>query len=274
MANWGNLGSRGNVQDRRAFGPAAIGGGLGIGGLLIVLALNFLGGGDIPVTDIISTLENIQVQTEQNHNAAEFEGADNYEVFAATVLGSNNDMWSAVFAESNQAYREPTLVLFRGATQSACGGATSDTGPHYCPLDQTIYLDETFFDELQTRFGAEGGDVAEAYVISHEVAHHIQNLLGNIDDVSDNETSIRTELQADCFAGLWAYSIRDLGVFEPNEIREALDAAAAVGDDRIQSTITGRVNPESWTHGSSEQRVSWFNRGFETGTVSSCDTFH
>jgi uncharacterized protein len=273
MANWGNLGGRGNVEDRRAFGPAALGGGLGVGGLLIVLALNFLGGGDIPVTDIINTLEQVQVQQQQNFNAADFEGADNYEVFAATVLGSNNETWKNIFAQSNQIYTEPKLVLFRGATQSACGGATSDTGPHYCPLDQTIYLDETFFDELRTRFKAKGGDVAEAYVISHEVAHHVQNLLGNIDDARDNGTSIRTELQADCFAGLWAHSISHLNVFEPGEINEAIDAAAAVGDDRIQSAITGRVNPESWTHGSSEQRVSWFNRGFETGSVSQCNTF-
>ncbi len=271
MANWGNLGGRGNVDDRRGFGPTAIGGGLGITGLVIVLALNLLGGGDIG--DVLSQLENSQVGQTQNYNAADFEGEDSYEVFASTVLGSNNDMWAGIFSQNNQTYEPPKLVLFRGSTQSSCGGATSDVGPHYCPVDGTIYLDETFFEELTKRFGAKGGDVAEAYVISHEVGHHVQNLLGSINRARDNESSIKTELQADCYAGLWAYSIKDLNVFEQGEILEAIDAAAAVGDDRIQSTITGRVNPESWTHGSSEQRVQWFNRGFETGAVSSCNTF-
>ncbi len=268
MANWGNLGSRGNVEDRRSFGPAAIGGGLGGIGLIIVIALNLLGGGD--AGDILTDLARTQIPTEQVYNAQDFEGADSYEVFASTVLGSNNDAWSAVFNQANKNYTPPKLVLFRGATQSACGAATSDVGPHYCPLDKTIYLDETFFDELKTRFGAEGGDVAEAYVISHEVGHHVQNILGHLKPNESNEESIETELQADCFAGLWAYSIRDLGVFEPGEIKEALDAAAAVGDDRIQSAVTGRVNPESWTHGSSEQRVAAFNNGFESGEVARC----
>jgi predicted metalloprotease len=267
MANWRNLGSRGNVEDRRGFGPA-IGGGLGITGLALVLVLNLLGGGD--VTDVLNDLQQAQVQTSQNYSAADFEGEDSYEVFASTVLGSNNDMWQKAFAESNQTYEPPKLVLFRGATQSACGGADAQVGPHYCPPDQTIYLDETFFEELTSRFGAQGGDVAEAYVIAHEVGHHVQNLLGTIDNARDNESSIRTELQADCFAGLWAYSVKDLNVFEPGEIQEAIDAAAAVGDDRIQKSVTGRVNPESWTHGSSEQRVSWFNKGYETGSVSAC----
>lgn len=167
-------------------------------------------------------------------------------------LGQNNDMWAQIFAENNRSYT-PTLVLFRQATTSSCGTATSQVGPHYCPLDQTIYLDETFFDELRNRFGAQGGDVAEAYVISHEVGHHAQNELGimnQVNNTGDNKASIQLELQADCFAGLWAHSIRDLGVFGPGEIREAMDAAATVGDDRIQERVTGYINPESWTHGS------------------------
>jgi uncharacterized protein len=269
MANWRNIGSRGNVEDRRMFGPAAVGGGLGITGLIIVLALNFLGGGD--VTDVLNQLENTQVQTAQTYNAQDFEGADDYEVFTSTVLGSNNDMWSQIFANNGIHYTPPHLVLVRTATPSACGGATSRVGPHYCPTDETIYLDETFFDELQSRFGANGGDVAEAYVISHEVGHHVQNLLGTLGNVRDNESSVATELQADCFAGLWAYSIRDLAVLEPNEIQEALDAAAAVGDDHIQETITGRIHPESWTHGSSAQRVASFNKGYETGSAVECE---
>ncbi len=271
MANWDNLSSRGDVEDRRAFGPAAIGGGLGVTGVIIVIAFQLLSGGN--VNDVLSTLDSSQLAPERNYQAQDFEGQDSYEVFASTVLGSNNDLWSTVFSKSNKTYTPPKLVLFRGATPSACGGASSDVGPHYCPLDATIYLDETFFDELKTRFHAKGGDVAEAYVISHEVGHHIQNLLGNLSAANDNETSVKTELQADCFAGLWAYSIRDLNVFQPGEITEAIDAAGAVGDDRIQRATTGRVQPETWTHGSSAERVHWFTKGFETGSVQQCDTF-
>ncbi|MBA3733180.1 neutral zinc metallopeptidase [Patescibacteria group bacterium] len=268
MANWENLTGRGNVEDRRSMGPVAIGGGLSLTGLLIVLALNYLGGGN--VTDVLSQLQNTQVPIEQSYNSKDFEGADSYEVFASTVLGSTNDTWTKVFSKNNKTYTPPKLVLFRVATMSACGGASSDVGPHYCPADSTIYLDETFFDELKNRFKAQGGDVAEAYVIAHEVGHHVQKELGLAENIETNQQSINTELQADCFAGLWAYSIKDLGVFEPGEIKEALDAAAAVGDDRIQKATLGRVNPESWTHGSSAQRVNSFNKGFQTGSVGEC----
>ncbi len=271
MANWDNLGSRGNVEDRRSFGPAAVGGGLGVAGVVIVLAVQLLGGGD--VADVLSRIDPSQLQPATVSETREFEGEDSYEIFASTVLGSNNDLWTKEFARSGQTYQAPKLVLFRGVTPSACAGASSDVGPHYCPSDATIYLDETFFDELTTRFEAKGGDVAEAYVIAHEVGHHIQKLQGTIDNVRDNESSIKTELQADCFAGLWAHSIRERNVFEPGEITEALDAAAAVGDDRIQKAVTGRVHPETWTHGSSAERVRWFTRGFETGSVAECDTF-
>ena len=148
----------------------------------------------------------------------------------------------------------------------------SQVGPHYCSLDETIYLDETFFDELTEILGAQGGDVAEAYVIAHEVAHHAQNELGIFQRAGDSqEAAINLELQADCFAGLWAYSIKDLGVFEQGEINEAIDAARSVGDDRIQQETTGRVNPEKWTHGSSAQRVQAFNTGYETGSLKSCE---
>lgn len=271
MANWNKLGSRGNVEDRRSFGSAAIGGGLGVTGILIVLAVQLLGGDD--VTDLVTQVQNSQVALQPASQTQEFDGQDSYEVFASTVLGSNNEMWSKIFADNNSVYTPPKLVLFRGSTQSSCGGASAEVGPHYCPPDQTIYLDETFFDELKSRFHAKGGDVAEAYVIAHEVGHHIQTLLGTIENARDNESSVKMELQADCYAGLWAYSIRDRGVFEPGEIAEALDAAAAVGDDRIQKTTTGRVRPETWTHGSSADRVAWFNRGFESGSVGQCDTF-
>lgn len=278
MANWGRILSRGNVEDRRSFAPAA--GGLGITGIALYFLMSYLTGSDINVGDVLSQLQNVQVEQNQTLGAEQFEGPDDYETFSSTVLGSNNDMWKSLMAKQNEQYTPPKLVLFRQATQSGCGTATSAVGPHYCPLDQTIYLDETFFDELTKRFGANGGDVAEAYVIAHEVGHHAQKELGIMNEVNtaqsenpdlENELSIQVELQADCFAGLWANSIRDLNVFEQGEINEAIDAAAAVGDDRIQEKVTGYTNPESWTHGSSEQRVAAFNRGYESGNLSSCE---
>ena len=275
MAIWDKISSRGNVQDRRGMGPALAigGGGLGIGGLILILALNLLGGGDL--SDVLGQIASTQVSREQI-DTTQFQGADNYEVFVATVLGSANDMWAQVFAKNNLQYPEPMLVLFRSATQSGCGFATSEVGPHYCPEDGSIYLDETFFNDLQSRFGANGGDVAQAYVIAHEVGHHVQKQLGvfNKVDTSNNADSVKVELQADCFAGVWAYSVKQRGVFEStDEINEALDAAAAVGDDRIQKSTQGQINPETWTHGSSESRMSWFRTGYDSGDPSACNTF-
>lgn len=258
-------------------------GGLGGAGLVIYLLISLLGGGGAGLDEIIGQLEP-QAPSQPAEQPPEFQGEDDYEVFARSVLGSTDDTWSAIFTASGLTYAEPTLVLFRDATSSGCGTATSAVGPHYCPLDETIYIDETFFDELVARFGAQGGDVAEAYVIAHEVGHHVQDLLGLMDQVQTaqrsagsqeeaNELSVRLELQADCFAGIWANSLREAGVFLPGEIQEAIDAAAAVGDDRIQERVQGQVSPESWTHGSSEQRVEWFTRGFESGDPTVCDTF-
>lgn len=272
MARWDRISSRGNVEDRRGSNsPLAIGGGtIGIGGLLLLIALNYLTGGNL--TDILNqTQVNPQVQ---NSNTTQYEGQDSYEVFASTVLGSNNDYWTTTFNSLNKNYRPPKLVLFRNATNSSCGIANSEIGPHYCPNDQTIYLDETFFGEMEKVLQAKGGDVAEAYVISHEVGHHAQNLLGIMDsvDYSNNQQSIGLELQADCFAGLWTNSIKDKDVLEFNEIQEAMDAASSVGDDRIQKTTEGRINPETWTHGSSAQRVNSFNSGFLSGNFQTCNT--
>ncbi len=276
MAIWDKISSRGNVEDRRAMGPIGIG-GLGVGGVALYLLASVLLGGEVNLEDVLGQLETAQTTQQQSINRQAFEGQDSYEVFASTVVGSNNEFWQETFEKNNEQYKPPTLVLFRTATQSACGAATSQVGPHYCPLDETIYLDETFFEELQNRLGAQGGDVAEAYVIAHEVGHHVQNQLRILDEVNNsgnsNELSIKQELQADCFAGLWANSIKDIGVFLPGEINEAMDAAASVGDDRIQEKVTGRINPESWTHGSSEQRVEWFTKGFDSGDFSACNTF-
>ena len=271
MANWDKISSRGDVEDRRGMGNTArFGGGIGIVGLGIILLINYLNGGS--VIDVLPEILNStqQISNQQNINPKDFEGADQYEVFTSTVLGSVNAMWAPIFSQNNENYTPPKLVLFRGGTDSACGGAFAESGPHYCPEDETIYLDETFFDELQQKFGANGGDVAEAYVIAHEVGHHVQKKLNILENSSTEQNSIDIELQADCFAGLWAYSIKDRGVFLPGEIYEALDAAAAVGDDRVQKSTTGVINPETWTHGSSEERVGAFTAGYENGTLSSC----
>jgi len=278
MAKWGKIGSRGKVIDRRGSPVSMAGlGGLGGVGLLIYLAVFILGGGS--GSDVINQLDQLQ-DTTNVQQSAEFKGEDDYEQFASAVLGSNNAVWSSLF--ENNSYSEPTLVLFRQGTKSACGFASSSVGPHYCPLDQTIYLDETFFDVMVERFDAKGGDVAEAYVIAHEVGHHVQNELGILDDVNQlrenrdekaRQAAIDLELQADCFAGIWAYSIKDQGIFGPNEINEAIDAAAAVGDDRIQEKVEGQINPETWTHGSSEQRKKWFKRGYNSGSPQECNTF-
>lgn len=272
MADWGKILSTGNVEDRRGSPLGLMGGGVGIVGVGVALLLSFLSGQPIDLNSVLGQLE--QSAGQSSYTTRDFEGADDYEKFTSAVLGSNNDVWRNIFEQSGRTYEEPRLVLFRNATQSACGLATSDVGPHYCPLDQTIYVDETFYDELKTRFEAQGGDVAEAYVVAHEVGHHVQHQLGILDTSTtpSNEESIAIELQADCFAGIWAHSISSLGIFQPGEINEAIDAAAAVGDDRIQAKVQGQVTPETWTHGSSEQRVSWFNRGYQSGSPAQCNT--
>jgi predicted metalloprotease len=272
MADWSKITSRGDVEDRRGSPMAVAGGGLGLVGVGLVLLLQYLANGTVDVGSVLNQLPAAQGQS--SLTTQDFEGDDDYQKFTETVLGSTNDTWTEIFAKDNRQYQPPKLVLFRNATPSGCGTATSDVGPHYCPADSTIYIDETFYDELTTRFNAKGGDVAQAYVMAHEVGHHVQHQLGLISEegVPSNSDSVKTELQADCFAGVWAHSIADLGVFQPGEINEAQDAAAAVGDDRIQTKVQGQVNPETWTHGSSAQRVKWFNAGYDNGTPASCDT--
>ena len=283
MARWNRLRTRGNVEDRRGIGRGAAIGGLGGLGAIIVLLITLFGGGGSGLDQVVDQLAPAPGSA-SGTQPEEFRGEDDYEVFASTVLGSTDATWDEIFTASGLTYSPPRLVLFRDSASSGCGGASSAVGPHYCPLDETIYLDETFFDEMLSRLGAEGGDVAEAYVIAHEVGHHVQNQVGLMEEVQRamreagsqaeaNDLSVRLELQADCFAGVWAYSLRDEGVFLPGEINEAVDAAAAVGDDRVQQAAQGQVNPESWTHGSSEQRIDWFTTGFETGDPSACDTF-
>jgi predicted metalloprotease len=197
----------------------------------------------------------------------------------AYIVDSIQTFWASTFQKSGRDYPETKLVLFEDATQSSCGPASAATGPFYCPADQKVYLDLGFFDELKSRFGAEGGDFAMAYVVAHEFGHHVQTALGVSEQVQQmaaqdpsrrNDLSVRQELQADCLAGLWANSSGDI---QEGDIQEALSAASAVGDDRIQESTTGRIDPENWTHGSAEQREAWFTRGFQSGDPDRCDTF-
>lgn len=279
---WRNLERSKNVQDRRGQ-TAKVAGGVGALGIIGLLLSLFMGGGGGDMGDLLGQL-GAPATAAPTQDSSEFEGIDDDEAFVMAILGTTETLWTEVFATSGQTYDPATVVLFSSATQSACGGANSATGPHYCPLDETVYIDLTFYDELQRRFGASGGDFAEAYVLAHEIGHHIQQELGIMDDVrkiqqsqpSDaNEYSVRLELQADCLAGVWANSIfQREDVLERGDIAEGLSAAEAVGDDRIQMTTTGRVNPESFTHGTSEQRISWFNVGYETGDPAACDTFN
>jgi predicted metalloprotease len=275
MADWDKIQSRGDVEDRRAFRPA-VAGGISLTGVVLFLLVNYLSGGSIGsgLKEIGQSMVQEQSKQIQMQDTNEFAGKDPYEEFASTILGSNNDFWTGEFKPRNISYTKPKLVLFRQATQSGCGDATSDVGPHYCPTDNTIYLDETFFDQLASRFGTQIGDVAQAYVISHEIGHHVQNIQGTIYKAAEsNELSVKIELQADCYAGLWANSIKNQGILEPGEIQEAMDAAAAVGDDRIQKTVQGYINPETFTHGTSKQRVDWFTTGYNQGDPKACDTF-
>jgi hypothetical protein len=203
--------------------------------------------------------------------------------FITVVLADTEDTWSALFASAGKRYQNPTLVMFTGATQSACGHAQAAMGPFYCPADQKVYIDLQFYEDMRTRFGAPG-DFAQAYVIAHEVGHHVQTLLGISDQVAraqrragkagSNQLQVRMELQADCFAGIWAnHADRARHILERGDIAEGLNAAAAIGDDRLQQQAQGYVVPESFTHGSSEQRVHWFKRGLESGAMKQCDTF-
>ncbi len=256
-------------------GPIAIGGGI-IG--VIALVLNFLLGGDIDPS---------QIQAPQGQSApmsAEEQAADDERAkFVKVVLADTEDVWNALFAKSGQDYPEPTLVLFRGAVQSGCGNASSASGPFYCPGDQRLYIDLGFYEDLQTKFSAPG-DFAMAYVVAHEVGHHIQTILGTSEKMARmrgqvsqeeyNQYSVRMELQADFLAGVWAHHAQRMkNILEEGDIEEALNAANAIGDDRIQREHQGSVNPESFTHGTSAQRMYWFKKGYDTGDISQGDTF-
>jgi uncharacterized protein len=260
----------GNVEDRRGMGGLAVGGG--IGGI-IVLILSLIFGGN--------PLENTNIGTQQGHTTSAAE--DEHAQFVSVVLKETENVWNFVFEqEFGKDYQEPSLVLFTQAVQSGCGSASSATGPFYCPLDGKVYIDLSFYDQLSQRFGA-SGDFAMAYVVAHEVGHHIQNLMGTSDKVQQsrrqlseregNKLSVALELQADFYAGVWAHHTQRENLLEEGDIEEALRAANAIGDDRLQKQSQGYVVPDAFTHGTSEQRMYWFKKGYETGDLRAGNTF-
>jgi predicted metalloprotease len=259
-----------NIEDRRGMGGKTIIGG-GIGGIVIILLFTLLGGnpGDL-INNMTSTTDS---NTPYKESAQEKELAD----FVSVVLADTEDVWSDEFKKRGLEYENPKLVLYRDSVQSACGSASSAVGPFYCPGDHKLYIDLSFYQELKQKFQAPG-DFAMAYVIAHEVGHHVQTLLHSGDHTSaaqkrSNEYSVRFELQADYLAGVWAHYAQGKGYLEKGDLEEALNAANAVGDDNIQKKAQGYVVPESFTHGTSEQRKRWFNKGFENGTIEGGDTF-
>jgi predicted metalloprotease len=270
-----------NVEDRRGV-PGGRGVAIGGGGLLVLVLFALVTGQDPRVLlDVISQPQQSSIDAGQQGQAGA--PSDQLGRFSATVLGSTEDVWHVVLRKYGHDYRDPTLVLFNDSVDSACGLASSAVGPFYCPGDQKLYLDLSFFDDLDRRFGAPG-DFAQAYVIAHEVGHHVQNLLGVMDTVDRmrrraseeeaNAISVRLELQADCFAGVWGHHANQTRkLLEPGDVEEGLRAAAAIGDDRLQRQAGRHVQPESWTHGSSEMRARWLRRGLETGDLDSCNTF-
>ena len=263
-----------NVDDRRGIG----GGGIAVGGGIlgvIALLVNFLLGGD-GSTQLPLPNQNEPLSAEQQAKQ------DSQAKFVKVVLAETEDVWNQVLPQAGINFAEPNLVLFSGSTQSACGFASSASGPFYCPGDQKVYIDLSFYSDLQNRFGAPG-DFAMAYVIAHEVGHHIQNLMGYTDKMAGirqqvseeeyNKYSVRLELQADFFAGVWANHIKGKGLLEGGDFEEAMNAANAIGDDRLQKQAQGHVVPESFTHGTSAQRMFWFRKGYETGDIRQGDTF-
>ncbi|WP_296016259.1 neutral zinc metallopeptidase [uncultured Agrobacterium sp.] len=286
-----------NIEDRRGMSTGGMGGGggfrlptggrgggIGIGGLVVILLISWalginpltlLSGGDM-YSDSGSQ------QQQQTGTRPQGQSSDETTAFVRTILAETEDTWGKIFQASSETYQKPTLVLFSGQVRSACGNATSASGPFYCPVDRKVYLDTDFFRELSQRFGA-SGDFAQAYVIAHEVGHHVQNLTGVLPEFNQrrqsmsesqaNALSVKVELQADCYAGIWGKSTQQKGILEAGDLEEALNAAHQIGDDTLQKKTQGYVVPDSFNHGTSAQRVEWFRRGFESGRVEDCDTF-
>jgi len=280
---WTPGGESSNIEDRRGQGGGFIPGGragMGIGGAVIMLVLSLIFGRNF-VTGGTTADSTGAAPAVANGEVASSPSEERLVQFVSFVLDDVQNTWRSILADRHVPYQDAKLVLFRDMTQSGCGTAESTMGPFYCPLDQKVYIDLGFYDELQRRFGAPG-DFAQAYVLAHELGHHVQHLLGidaqarrlqRANPGSENAVSVRLELQADCFAGIWGHTTEQRRLLSEGDIDEGLNAAAAVGDDRLQRAATGRVNTESFTHGSAAQRSAWFKRGFTTGQIEACDTF-
>jgi len=271
-----------NVEDRRGIGFSRKAAGGGIGTIILVLVALYFGVDPAVLTQtgLIGGAPEQTQQTTRRPSAEENKKAD----FVSAVLADTEDTWGAIFREKGGRYQEPKLVLFSGMVESACGAASAAVGPFYCPGDRKVYIDLDFYDDLKNKLGAPG-DFAQAYVIAHEIGHHVQNLLGISDQMQKlrarlpeaeyNKYQVKLELQADCFAGIWAnHANRVRHIIEPGDIDEALNAASMIGDDRLQKRARGYVTPDSFTHGTSAQRVVWFKRGYERGDLESCNTFN
>ncbi|MGN8169711.1 KPN_02809 family neutral zinc metallopeptidase [Agrobacterium sp. 22117] len=284
-----------NIEDRRGMSTGGMGGGggfrlptggrgggIGIGGLVVILLISWALGIN-PLALLSGDMSTDSGgQQQQTGTRPQGQSSDETTAFVRTILAETEDTWGKIFQASGETYQKPTLVLFSGQVRSACGNATSASGPFYCPVDRKVYLDTDFFRELSQRFGA-SGDFAQAYVIAHEVGHHVQNLTGVLPEFNQrrqsmsesqaNALSVKVELQADCYAGIWGKSTQQKGILEAGDLEEALNAAHQIGDDTLQKKTQGYVVPDSFNHGTSAQRVEWFRRGFESGRVEDCDTF-
>jgi uncharacterized protein len=265
-----------NVEDRRGIGAGGLAIGGGVVGVIAVIITLLIGGDPSQIPELLPQQQSQPMSPEQR--AADDERAQ----FVKVVLAETEDVWHSILQKQGRNYSEPTLVLFRDIVQSGCGNASAASGPFYCPPDQKLYIDLSFYEEMQNRFNAPG-DFAMAYVVAHEVGHHIQNLMGTTDklarerqqlsETAYNRLSVKLELQADFFAGVWAHYANRAKILEPGDIEEALTAANAIGDDRLQKQSQGTIVPDAFTHGTSEQRMYWFNKGFETGDPAQGDTF-
>jgi hypothetical protein len=270
-----------NIEDRRGMSIGGVGGGIGLGTVAIAVIAYFLGIDPSTVLNVAQQVNSVEQQRAPQPQGQVGTPTDDMGRFVSKVLGSTEDVWSEIFRSNGREYHNPRLILYTHATRSACGLGQAAMGPFYCPNDEKLYVDLAFYNDLRTRFHAPG-EFAEAYVIAHEIGHHVQNQLGTMQKLQSlqgrasqaefNRASVRIELQADCYAGVWAHYASARGQLDTGEFQEGLTAASAIGDDRLQKQAQGYVVPESFTHGSSEQRVRWFKRGMDSGKVSNCDT--
>ena len=274
-----------NVEDRRGQSGSPMGGGGGFrlpsgkGGIVLLIIVLVAGYYGVDLTGMLTGEPVSQQQTTQRSISPQDEEAAK---FTKVILADTEDTWGAIFKDMGRQYPQPKLVMYRGATRTACGTGQSVMGPFYCPADSTVYIDLSFYDEMKNKLGADG-DFAQGYVIAHEVGHHVQKLLGieskvrqlqqNASQAEANRLSVKMELQADCFAGVWGYNMQKQDYMETGDLQEALNAAEAIGDDRLQQQSQGRVVPDSFTHGTSQQRYTWFKRGFDSGDPAQCNTF-